>query len=637
MNEENEEKFIASVNLLVDSKDKSNKFILSREFNQKIIFPLFTKVLGFCTDIKGGYINKRINLPEQKYSTFTVNDNQLLFRLILGHYQACNQQPTYNPEIIENKNWNEQKIQKYNAKTKNNISLRENYNSHILCIDIDTHELNKHDIYKNNKLVYGEDYYRDLIQFLYEKLGVHPILCQVSKLQRGIYLYYKTDVIRKNEKKELFEIIKNLISEFDEPYHGNKPGRKKTITYKNITGIELRTPNHLNRLPLSYDYKVYDNNYKRINSLVKIFQNVAQNLKTNILLYDATKRAYPKNEDLDVSDEEIKSLLVNAFSEEETEPPKIWNRTKSIKLNSANIKVPIEGGSKNKGLFRLACLFLNSDKADDHQVFYNLVYLNNQSSGDVLFWFDDYATIKYNENIEDKQSDEISWIPTYYGVKALDGILNGAKKYLEANPYEHKTKENEPKKYYNEVVLSSKDKKVCNLIINELKNEFCKKYPYSYLHNVVFEIVSKIRYEENNKREIKKDAKFRKVTKEQLGLGTQFPRNFQDLVKQKYKLKCNHYKMFNLILKSPIFNQIFATKRGYLYGKLGGSCRQFTFNKDRIDLILNLKERITKVIRIEEENREEISPNPQSFILCESTNITIGENRIDIPPLIESS
>ncbi|MCW7512121.1 hypothetical protein [Leptospira levettii] len=629
----NEKNFIETVESISKSKSKSNSFILSKKFNQKIIFPQLTKVLGFCTDRKGGYLNKRINLPNQKYSTFTVNDNQILFKLILGHYQACRQKPTYNPDLIENKKWEELKGLNLNAKTRNNISLRENFNSNILCIDIDTHDLDKHDIYKDRRIVYKEDYYKYLINFLYEKLGVHPVLCQTSKLHRGIYLYYKTNVIRKKEKEELFKIIYKLIHEFDKPYHENKPGKKETIEYKNITGIELRTPDHLNRLPLTYDYDVKDNKLETITSFAKTLKHIASNLASNILYYEAIYQEHQP----EVSDEEIKRILVSSYTEEEKISSTVWHRNKVTKLNCEKIHVPIEGGNKNKGLFRLACLFLYSNKSHDTQAFHNLVYSNNQSSQDVADWFDLEFTRQANGNLEDKEISEIDWIPSIYGEKALDGILKGAEDFLNSNQCKPKRSRVEVEEVYNEVVLNSDEKKKCELIISSLKNSFCKKYPHSYLKNTVYEIVCKMKYEELNSRSIDKKTKFKKQTKENLRLGGQFPRNYQDLVKKKYNMKCDVYKMFNLILKSKLFNQIFSTKKGYLYGILGGSCRQFTFNSDTLEHILRIGECISSSYNKEEYTQRVEKSIPQYFILCDSQSSESDQGRVDIPPLIGNS
>ncbi|MCG6146481.1 hypothetical protein [Leptospira bandrabouensis] len=636
---QNLDKFLQTVDKIAKSKKTENKDLLSNDFDFKNVFAEFTKVLGFCTDIKGGYVNVRKNLPDLKYATFQPTSNSHLFGLILGHYQSRLLKPAYNSEIIAmSKRWEDLKIQLFETKTRNNLSLRENFNSNILCIDIDTHDLNNHDIYRNHRIVHKNDYYRDLIQYLYHKLEVHPILCQISKLHRGIYLYYQTDVIRNKEKTKLFDHIKETIYEFDKEYHCSKSSKKRRREYKNITGVELRTSKHLNRLPLSFDYTVVDENFKEVRKIFKIFKLVANKVGNHILKYDSIKICNYTEKDFNISDEEIKKLLVDSYSDDSEENGKqfnIWSRPYNSKIKCSQIKVPIESGNKNKGLFKLAYLFHLSDKSHDHQSFYNLVCNNNESSSDVSTWFDYHETEKQNNSKNIKK--EIDWIPNYYGHIAMEGILKGSKDFLESSSSLLQRKNHKYDKLINHITLNSYDEKLCKTIINELKPKFCKKYPFSYLEKIVPEIISKIKYEANNPRIISKEAKLKKETKLKLQKGTQFPRRFQDLVKEKYKLKCDQYKMFNIVLKSTIFNQLFTTKRGYLYGSLGGSCRQFTIDEEYLQKINIINKEIFKESRVELTLEESNFSSPQYFILCESaSNNKLQKNIIYDSLIIDS-
>ncbi|TGN11606.1 hypothetical protein [Leptospira bandrabouensis] len=587
----------------------------SPEIEKKALIQ-FVKLLGFCTDTKQGLINKRVSKNQNGYVSFTPKNNNHLYALIQEHFETRKLKLPYDVLI---RNLQTKKNIKFfgtydnyiQKKTAHNLSLKESYNSNILCIDIDTHSMGyttKYSLAKNK--IATEDYYYSLFKYLYENLGSFPIFCQYSILGRGIYLYYKTDTIKSYEKEKLFTHIKELILKFDEI------GIRKTKNQ--ISGVEMRTSTHLNRLPLSFDYTAINNKFEPLLEFRNIFNHVAENLKESCLEYKIIQNSYTSEVYDDV---DIAKILSEAYSDYEFES--IWSREKKANIKLDDIFIPIVQGKKNSGLFTLATMWLLQSENQNPQSFYDLVYKCNQhdkASKDVS------AMFRNSNGIIEIRID---------GANYLDNIIKGAKENLEKNGYKLKTKPKKaPNQLINKITLSNDQKKILKLLVNQLKSSFCKHYPLSYLENTLYEILCKMQYEECNIRRVTKEIKFKKETKNNLSLGSQFPRIFQKLVKEKYKMKCDMTRMFNLIIKSNVFIQLMTTSRGYIPPIYGGSCRQFNLNTSLICTIkdINMFKNLVfnKLI-------SKIIPIPQFFIICDLRNYKISETNGKLTPVMESS
>lgn len=95
-------------------------------------------------------------------------------------------------------------------------------------------------------------------------------------------------------------------------------------------------------------------------------------------------------------------------------------------------------------------------------------------------------------------------------------------------------------------------------------------------------------------------AKFEDITHRD---NIQIPRIMLDRLKKHYKLKIDIHNLFNKIMKSDLFNQIYLSDKGWNYNDLHSYCRIFRFKNFKYNLTLinniisNLKNTINNIIK----------------------------------------
>lgn len=407
------------------------------------------------------------------------------------------------------------------------LAVREFPGTNILCLDIDTHLLNE------KQKIDMTSQYKLLFQYLYEELGVYPVFTEVSNRNRGLHIYYNTNVNNKHK-----QVVAQCISQ------------KLNNRFKDfISGIDIRYGDKKVRLPFAYDYDAWHpENLKKMHeddAIIYFYSKFSNN--ENLLEYE---NLYIENISFfDKAWGVCKSTSTftrdKPVSKNGMSTPLVSNEKSSLKITKGN-RV---GGDKTLISLCFASIKNNLTKEE----FFYQAWTNNESSVDLTDWL---GSSEYN--------------PTEKGIKELGKLYDWC-----SNKYDPSKSKAPPALKIKEGKIKAKQKK----FIKEYRKKLTYKKAKIYVP-ILKEIFLRINYEEINPRKVNKDILLTKKLKKDLTLGYQFPRKFQNYVKNKYNIKGNIYELFNTLLyDSSLFSQIFSTKRGYLYGAIG-SCRQFNLNTD---------------------------------------------------------
>ncbi|WP_061209312.1 hypothetical protein [Leptospira borgpetersenii] len=476
-----------------------------------------------------GSEGKRITyVSKEGYKTFSLsNRRNQLFSFISNHFLS---------RVSVDESWEGRRVDRQEFieyRKYRNLALAEHPNSDILYIDLDTHDPS----FLNYKFFEYVRLIHKLLNDVQENLGCVPIFCEISRLKRGVHIYYRVEDTW--DKEKIFLLIERVL----------KAAEKRI-------NVELRRQEKGFRLPFAWDYLPYLFEESRIaRSIPFALKEALRVLDSNLykINYDVIVSVLYQNNTELLSEALISKIEGNS----------IWERER-IRKNQEEKTFEIREGNRVGG-----------EKT--------------------LFKVLNYCISKGMEYEETKEF----CLTCNYGSKDLTAIAqnpNGKEERDLRKLYEY-CKIN----FKSEFAPTTLDEKVKNFHSNlqyltpidlqwieteaRSKCSYVRNKTFETFKLVMQEVVGKHNYDVFvEKRKIGNSVKLRKEIKEKLCEGAQFSDEFFYRLKAHYKIRFSVKEFKNKILNhtkifAPIDNGI---KGGFLNFPHLHSCKQYTLTYNNL-------------------------------------------------------
>ncbi|EMY76709.1 hypothetical protein LEP1GSC060_3463 [Leptospira weilii serovar Ranarum str. ICFT] len=445
---------------------------------------------------------------ELTYKSFYPKGQWQLNLSIVKHFSSL----LINPEFqLDNESILKNKI--------GNIALFQHPHSHVICIDVDTHDSIG---IENSQIGHSS-----VVECLYNLTGVYPLFSEYSMLNRGFHLFY---YINKSFNVESFgRLVKERL--------------RREFSF--ISSIDVRDCfTQCVRLPLGGDYVGYNVELnKESRNLDEVYGWVKEKLDSK---------------DCIVNFEEIVQdirMVTPELLPVEFQPleigASIWER-----IGVTGTKTPIG--------------------YDDIKI-----TAGNRVAGDGLLWklafrcvrnsetYDMFKRLVFLCNVDSKDLTELSGASIQKQDKILKSLYEYAiKKYQESGA----SYRDSLGFFSNLELLTELDEFNIEEAVGRNTNKNISK---QNLNLMTQEFVGKHNYECKYPRTISAKAHLKKETKERLKYGVQFPLNYVEKAKEFHLLKGAPNT-----LRSVIYNKLglFSQCGGYFKNENGSSCKQFKLN-----------------------------------------------------------
>lgn len=489
--------------------------------------------LGF--DIRKEFENsekKRITyFSKEGYKTFFLNNRRnQIFGFISNHFLS---------RFRIDEGWNGKKISQWDLaefRKYKNLALSEHPNSDILYIDLDTHN----PVYSSLSFTSYVQFIQSLLNEVELNLGCVPVFCEISRVKRGVHIYFRTQDTR--DKDKIFLLIEGVLKNSD-----------------NRIKLELRKEQGKGyRLPFAWDYLPYSIERKTI------VRSIPMALKETLRILDSKLYKINYNTATGVLYQNNAELLSESFISKIEGSGSIWKKERLNKEGESNSFQITEGNrvGGEKTIFKVLnyCLSQGMDYEQTKEFCLNCNYGSK-----------DLTTIAKNPN--GKEEKELRTLYEYCKINfkseyAPSGIGDKQIQNFHSNL-----------QYLTPIDLQWIDAQVYYTY------DFMRKETYKTYKLVMQEVVGKHNYDVYvNKRKISDSVRLKKEVKEKLCEGAQFSDSFFHSLKNHYKIKFSVKEFKNKILNQtrifvPIDNGI---KGGFLNLPQIHSCKQYTLTYDNL-------------------------------------------------------
>ncbi|WP_061235283.1 hypothetical protein [Leptospira weilii] len=474
---------------------------------------------------------KRITYySDEGYKTFFLsNRRSQIFGFISNHFLS---------RLKVNERWNGKGVTRdwlvWFRKLKN-LALSEHPNSDILYVDLDTHNPN----FSNLPFTSYVQFIQKLLSAVEENLGCVPVFCEISRLRRGVHLFFRVEDTWDKEKTYL--LIERVLKTTD-----------------NRIKLELRKEQGKGyRLPFAWDYLPYSIERKTI------IRSIPIALKETLRILDS--KLYKINCDTasGVLYQNNAELLSESFISKIEGNGSIWKKERISKDGESNSFQITEGNrvGGEKTIFKVLnyCLSKGMDYEQTKE------FCLNCNSGSK-----DLTAIANNPN--GKEEKELRILYEYCKI-------NFKSEYAPSG-----LGENEVKSFHSNLqYLTPIDLQWIDA--QDYTFDYTRNKTYENFKLIMKETVGRHNYDVYvNKRKISDSVRLKKEVKERLCEGAQFPDEFFHRLKAHYKIKFSVKEFKNKILNqtrifAPIDNGI---KGGFLNLPQFRSCKQYTLTYDNL-------------------------------------------------------
>ncbi|WP_078127245.1 hypothetical protein [Leptospira alexanderi] len=480
-----------------------------------------------------GSEKKRITCySEEGYKTFFLsNRRSQIFGFISNHFLS---------RVKVNEIWNGKRVSKNELvwfRKLRNLALSEHPNSDILYIDLDTHN----STFSNFTFTSYVKFIQRLLEEVELNLGCNPVFCEISRVNRGVHIYYRVQDTW--DKEKIFLLIERVMKAADD--------RIK---------LELRKEQGKGyRLPFAWDYLPYSFERK------EILRNIPYALKETLRMLDANLYKINYNTALGFLYQNNSELLTESLISKIEGNGLIWRKTRLNKEGESNYSFQITEGNRvggEKTIFKVLnyCLSKGMDYEQTKEFCLNCNYGSK-----------DLTAIAKNPN--GKEEKELRTLYEYCKINFKSGYAPSSLGENEGKSFHSNLQ------YLTPIDLQWIDAQVYYTF------DYMRNKTYDTYKLVMKEIVGKYNYDVyGNKRKISDSVRLKKEVKEKLCEGAQFPDEFFHRLKAHYKIKFSVKEFKNKILNqtrifAPIDNGI---KGGFLNLPHIHSCKQYTLTYDNL-------------------------------------------------------